>query len=90
MRPFRFLGPIGDGIDGIPDARALAVEARKAESIGIDVLLRSDHVLEQHAPLPVLAAVAAVTEHVRLGTFVLNASLRHPAVRGPAVTIDVS
>jgi probable F420-dependent oxidoreductase len=77
MRPFRFLGPIGDGI---ADARALAAEARKAESLGLDVLVRSDHLLEQHAPLPVLAVVAAVTEHIRLGTFVLNVDLRHPAV----------
>jgi len=77
MRPFRFLAPIGDGI---PDARSLAAEARRAESIGIDVLVRSDHLLEQYAPLPVLATVAAVTERIRIGTFVLNAGLRHPAV----------
>ena len=77
MRPFRFLAPVGDGR---PDARALVAEARRAEAIGIDVLVRSDHVLEQHAPLPVLATVAAATERVRLGTFVLNVDLRHPAV----------
>ncbi len=87
MRPFRFLGPIGDGI---VDARALAAEARRAESIGLDVLIRSDHLLEQHAPLPVLAAVAAVTEHVRLATFVLNVYLRHPAVLAQELaSIDV-
>ena len=88
MRPFRFLGPIGDG--GTPDARALAAEARKAEDIGLDVLVRSDHLLEQHAALPVLAAVAAVTEHVRLATFVLNVDLRHPAVLAQELaSIDV-
>jgi probable F420-dependent oxidoreductase len=87
MRPFRFLGPIGDGI---LDVRALAGEARKAEDIGLDVLIRSDHLLEQHAPLPVLAAVAAVTEHVRLATFVLNVDLRHPAVLAQELaSIDV-
>lgn len=87
MRPFRFLGPIGDGI---VDARELAAEARKAESIGIDVLIRSDHLLEQHAPLPVLAAVAATTEHVRVATFVLNVDLRHPAVLAQELaSIDV-
>jgi probable F420-dependent oxidoreductase len=87
MRPFRFLGPIGDGI---VDARALAAEARKAEDIGLDVLIRSDHLLEQHAPLPVLAAVAAVTERVRLATFVLNVDLRHPAVLAQELaSIDV-
>ncbi|HEV7656039.1 MAG TPA: TIGR03621 family F420-dependent LLM class oxidoreductase [Mycobacteriales bacterium] len=77
MRPFRFLAPIGDGL---PDARALVAEARRAEEIGIDVLIRSDHLLEQYAPLPVLATVAAATERIRVGTFVLNVDLRHPAV----------
>ena len=88
MRPFRFLGPIGDG--GTPDAKALAAEARRAEDIGLDVLIRSDHLLEQHAALPVLAAVAAVTGHVRLATFVLNVDLRHPAVLAQELaSIDV-
>jgi probable F420-dependent oxidoreductase len=77
VRPFRFLAPIGDGVT---DARTLAADAREAEAIGVDVLVRSDHLLEQHAPLPVLATVAAVTERVRVGTFVLNVDLRHPAV----------
>ena len=44
------------------------------------MLVRSDHLLEQYAPLPVLATVAAVTERIRIGTFVLNVDLRHPAV----------
>ena len=77
MRPFRFLAPIGDGL---VDARTLVADARRAEDIGIDVLVRSDHLLEQYAPLPVLATVAAATERVRIGTFVLNVDLRHPAV----------
>ena len=46
MRPFRFLGPIGDGL---PDARSLVAAAREAEAIGLDVLVRSDHLLEQYA-----------------------------------------
>jgi probable F420-dependent oxidoreductase len=77
VRPFRFLAPIADQLT---DARTLVADARAAESIGIDVLVRSDHLLEQYAPLPVLATVAAVTERVRIGTFVLNVDLRHPAV----------
>ena len=48
MRPFRFLAPIGDGV---VDARTLVADARRAEDIGIDVLVRSDHLLEQHGPL---------------------------------------
>jgi probable F420-dependent oxidoreductase len=77
MRPFRFLAPIGDGL---VDARTLVADARRAEDIGIDVLVRSDHLLEQYGPLTVLATVAAATERVRVGTFVLNVDLRHPAV----------
>jgi probable F420-dependent oxidoreductase len=76
-RPFRFLAPIADGL---PDPGTLVQDARTAETIGIDVLVRSDHLLEQYAPLPVLATVAAATERIRVGTFVLNVDLRHPAV----------
>jgi probable F420-dependent oxidoreductase len=77
MRPFRFLAPIGDGL---VDPRTLVADARRAEAIGIDVLVRSDHLLEQYGPLAGLATVAAATERVRIGTFVLNVDLRHPAV----------
>lgn len=77
MRPFRFLGHIGPGI---LDRQQLTDLARRAESIGYSGLVLPDHLLEQHAPIPVLAAVAAVTERVRIGTFVFNVALRHPAV----------
>jgi probable F420-dependent oxidoreductase len=76
MRPFRFLAPVGDA----PDLATLTATARRAEAIGIDVLITPDHLLPQHAPLPLLTAVAAVTERLRVGTFVLNVDLRHPAV----------
>jgi probable F420-dependent oxidoreductase len=76
MRPFRFLGHAG----GLLDARQLTDTARRAESIGYSVLVLPDHLLEQHAPIPLLATVAAVTERLRIGTFVFNVNLRHPAV----------
>ena len=76
MRPFRFLAPVGD----VRDLRALTAYARRAEAIGIDVLVSPDHLLPQYAPLPLLTAVAAVTERLHVGTFVLNVDLRHPAV----------
>jgi len=75
-RPFRFLAPVGDA----PDLAALTAYAREAEAIGIDVLVTPDHLLPQYAPIPLLTAVAAVTERLRVGTFVLNVDLRHPAV----------
>lgn len=77
MRPFRFLGLAGQTI---LDARRLADTARQAEAIGYDVLVLPDHLLDQHAPIPLLATVAAVTERLRIGTFVFNVNLRHPAV----------
>lgn len=77
MRPFRFLGLAAAGpVDGAE----LAGTARRAESTGYSALILADHLLAQHAPVPVLATVAAVTERIRVGTFVFNAGLRHPAV----------
>jgi probable F420-dependent oxidoreductase len=77
MRPFRFLGIAAPGV---VDGRELTETARRAESMGYSALVLPDHLVEQHAPVPVLATVAAVTERLRIGTFVLNADLRHPAV----------
>jgi probable F420-dependent oxidoreductase len=45
--------------------------ARDAEAAGFDVLNTADH-LGHTAPFPVLAAAAAVTERIRLRTYVLN------------------
>jgi probable F420-dependent oxidoreductase len=77
MRPFRFLGVAAAGV---VDVRHLTETARRAESIGYSALVLPDHLIEQHAPVPLLATVAAVTERIRIGTFVFNADLRHPAV----------
>jgi alkanesulfonate monooxygenase SsuD/methylene tetrahydromethanopterin reductase-like flavin-dependent oxidoreductase (luciferase family) len=77
MRPFRFLGHVGGDL---PGSGELAEAARRAEATGFNVLVLPDHLLRQHAPVPLLATVAAVTTRVRIGTFVFNAGLRHPAV----------
>lgn len=53
-------------------------EARHAEAAGVDILLGTDH-LGRWATLPLLQAAAEVTG-LRIGTFVLNNDLRHPAV----------
>ena len=85
MRPFRFLGVAADG-----DLPTVVESARRAESIGVDVLVHPDHLLAQHAPLPLLTAIAARTERLRVGTFVLNVGLRHPAVLAQELaTLDV-
>ncbi|WP_049568458.1 TIGR03621 family F420-dependent LLM class oxidoreductase [Streptomyces sp. SBT349] len=76
MRPFRFLAAVGE----LHDLPGLAAFARRAESIGYDALMAPDHLVAQHAPIPFLTAAAAATEKLRVGTFVFNNNLRHPAV----------
>jgi probable F420-dependent oxidoreductase len=77
MHPFRFFGLAARGI---VERGELVDTARRAESIGYSALVLPDHLIAQHAPIPVLATVAAVTERLRIGTFVSNVDLRHPAV----------
>ena len=75
-RPFRFLAEAG----AVSDGRALAEAARRAEATGIDVLVISDHLVNTLAPIPAMATIAAATDRLRIGTFVINNDLRHPAV----------
>lgn len=87
MRPFRFLGSAANGV--VPPAE-LAASARRAEALGYSALVLPDHLLEQYAPVPLLTTVAAATERIRIGTFVLNVDLRHPAVLAQELaTLDV-
>jgi probable F420-dependent oxidoreductase len=76
MKPFRFLAAANDIVDG----KTLAERARHAEAIGIDTLVLPDHLIEQLAPIPALATIAAATTTLRISAFVLNNDLRHPAV----------
>ncbi len=76
LRPFRFAA----GLDDRVDLAGLVEYARRVESWGYASLLLPDHLFERLAPLPALAAVAAATSRLRIGTFVLNVGLRHPAV----------
>src|SRR5919198_3020359 len=86
-RPFRFA--VG-ATSGNTDRAGLIEHAQVAESLGYSTLLISDHLLDQLAPLPTLAALAQVTTRLRFGTFVLNNDLRHPAVLAQELaTIDV-
>ncbi len=75
-RPFRFMAGPGDALD----RAALVERARRAEALGYDVMVVSDHLLKQLAPLPALVSAAEATTRLRVGTFVLNNDLRHPAV----------
>lgn len=91
--------------DGAPVSwERLAQTARRAEALGFDSVWISDHfflTLERYGggreeaygspeALTALAALAAVTERVRLGTLVLCAGFRHPALLAKsAVTVDL-
>jgi probable F420-dependent oxidoreductase len=87
MRPLRFFGTAAAGLI---DGRQLVETARRAESTGYTGLVLPDHLVPQHAPIPLLATVAAATERLRIGTFVLNVNLRHPAVLAQDLaTLDV-
>jgi probable F420-dependent oxidoreductase len=63
--------------------------AQRAEAVGFDVFTMSDHVGLGLAPMPTLAAVAAATSRIRLGTLVLNATMRNPVqLAWEASTLD--
>ncbi len=67
-----------------------AAKARRIEDLGYSTLLIPDHFDDQLAPVPALAAAAAATSTLRLGTLVLDNDFRHPAVLAKeAATIDV-
>jgi probable F420-dependent oxidoreductase len=76
MRPFRFLATVTENL-GFAE---LTAHARKAEAVGCSALVLPDHLTGQYAPIPLLSTVAAATERLRVGTFVFNVCLRHPAV----------
>src|ERR1700758_5559595 len=71
--------------ESVRDGRGWLDFARQVEDSGIDVLLLRDHfaagaVGQQLAPFSGLAAAAAVTTRLRLGTIVLSNDFRHPAI----------
>jgi probable F420-dependent oxidoreductase len=68
----------------------LAAAVRRAEQVGIDVLVISDHLVNELAPIPALAAIAATSDRLRICAFVFNNDLRHPAVLAQDLaTLDV-
>ena len=60
------------------DESAPVAVAQRAEELGFDVVLVSDHVGPGLSPLIALSAIAQATEQIRLGTLVLNNDMRNP------------
>jgi alkanesulfonate monooxygenase len=87
-----FVGP-GD----VPDVKALYAYAERAEALGFESLWAWDHVLLGVEPsfpiidsITTLAAIAARTRTIRLGTGVLVLPLRNPVVAAKALgSLDV-
>lgn len=77
-RPFRF------GVlctSGMATVEAWKELARRAEALGYDALLVTDHLDGPDlAAVPALAVAAEVTDTLRLGCHVFNNDLRHPAI----------
>src|SRR5215469_4793931 len=81
MRAIRF----GVVSESVLDGPAWADHARRVEDAGIGSLLIRDHFSAgalglQLAPFSALAAAAAVTSRLRVGTLVLSNDFRHPAI----------
>jgi probable F420-dependent oxidoreductase len=86
VKPFRFLAEAVEA----STIGELGERIRAAEAMGITTLVMPDHLVPQLAPVPFLATVAALSEHLRISAFVHNNDLRHPAVLAQELaTLDV-
>ena len=59
------------------DEHDLVSVAQRAEAIGFDTVLVSDHVGRGIAPMVSVAAIAQASDRIRLGTYVLNNDMRN-------------
>jgi probable F420-dependent oxidoreductase len=85
-QPFRF----GVYASMIGREQKWADLAAAVADLGYTTLVMPDHVEGQLSPVPALAAAAAATPALRIGTFVLNLGVRHPvAVAHDAATLDI-
>jgi probable F420-dependent oxidoreductase len=76
-RPFRF----GIGTNKSRSRKEFTELARRAEDLGYSTLFVPDHFVDHDlAPTVTLAHAAAVTEQLRVGTFVLGNDYKHPVV----------
>lgn len=85
-RRFRF----GIQVSTAPSGQAWTELARRVEDLGYSTLFMPDHFGDQLAPVPALAAAAAVTTDLRVGALVFDNDYRHPLVLAKELaTIDL-
>src|SRR5438309_10371967 len=86
MRPFRFATMVSRA----RSAGHWREVAQRAEALGYDSLLMPDHITDQLAPMPALAAAAAATTTLRIGSFVFDNDYRNPVMLAKeATTLDL-
>jgi probable F420-dependent oxidoreductase len=86
VRPFRF----GVSVRRAENRQDWQEKARRTEALGYSSFLVPDHLVDILPPLVPLVSAAEATHSLRVGTFVLNNDLRHPAlVARDAATIDL-
>jgi probable F420-dependent oxidoreductase len=86
MHPFRFAIQQSSA----PNGEEWAALARRAESLGYDVLVMPDHLDNQLSPFTALAMAAAATTRLRVGAFVFANDYRHPLMLArEAATLDM-
>jgi probable F420-dependent oxidoreductase len=86
MHPFRFATTAERG----RSAEHWREVALRAEALGYDTLLMPDHITDQLAPVAALAAAAAVTSRLRIGSFVFDNDYRNPVMLArEAMTLDL-
>lgn len=77
VRPFRF----GISVWGAESRDDWRRKAQRAEAAGFDTLLIADHLVDgMFSSLAALVAAAEATNHIRVGTLVMNNDFRHPVV----------
>jgi probable F420-dependent oxidoreductase len=86
IRPFRFAITATRAESG----DAWRAKARRIEDLGYDTLLITDHITQQLAPIPAMAAALEATTRLRVGSYVFANDYRNPVILAKEIaTLDV-
>jgi len=86
IRPFRFAITAGRAESG----DAWRAKARRVEELGYDTLLITDHITQQLAPIPAMAAALEATTRLRVGSYVFANDYRNPVMLAKEIaTLDL-